>query len=168
MCVFEGIDAGSAVVLALARRALNGELPTKESAMSNLKEIISQFAEQWAIIKAAPYPFVVALAVAIGVVWFILNYIYGAVVSSKNAQLELTDRQLTDYKQKLSVTSSDEAKAKLEALERRILQLEPRRITPQQRQILVESARPPDKTYRLVISHESGCPDCPQYAASVA
>jgi hypothetical protein len=36
--------------------------------MTSPKEIISQFAEQWAIMKAAPYPFVVVVAVATGAV----------------------------------------------------------------------------------------------------
>jgi hypothetical protein len=131
-----------------------------------VEEFLTKLAEQASAIKAAPYPFLLAIAVVGGAIWFVVNYLYSERISSKDAQLQLADRQIADYKQKLSGASPDEAKAKIDALERRILQLEPRRITPQQRQTFVETVRAPDKTHRIMVQHESGCPDCPLYAAA--
>ncbi|SRR5712692_259791 len=91
--------------------------------MGAVDDIISKFAEQAAVIKAAPYPFILAIAVAVGVIWYIVNYAYSTVLTSKNAQLELADRQIADYKQKLGGASPDEAKAQIDALDKQVSDL---------------------------------------------
>ncbi len=70
--------------------------------MGTVDEFFSKFADEMAVIKATPRPFILAVALVIGAVWFIVNYTYSAVITSKNAQLELADRQIADYKLKLS------------------------------------------------------------------
>jgi hypothetical protein len=76
--------------------------------------------EQWAVVTAAPIPFAVAVAIAAGLIWLAVGWSYSAVLSSKNAQIELQDRQLADYKQKLDGATPDQARAKIEALERTV------------------------------------------------
>jgi hypothetical protein len=120
----------------------------------------------WPMIKANPAAFI-AIVVAIAVVeWFILGFSYSGRLSSKDAQIELQDRQLSDYREKLKGATPDEAKAKIDELEKRLVRIEPRRFTDDQRKILTERARN-DKHYMLAIQWEAGCPDCPIYAASL-
>jgi hypothetical protein len=129
-----------------------------------MDEIISKFAEQAAVIKAAPYPFILAVALVIGVIWVIVNYFYSNTLSSKNAQLELADRQIADYKQKLGGASPDEAKMRIDALEKRLAQMEPRRLTKEQQTIMSSRLLPlPKASIRIV--HDGACIDCNQYAA---
>lgn len=95
-----------------------------------------------------------------------------AQIAGKTAQIELQDRQIADYKEKLQGATPDQAKARIEELEARLearlTRLEPRTLTIEQRRTLVETARipPGQPRYGLVISHEGGCPDCPVYAAA--
>jgi hypothetical protein len=72
------------------------------------------------MIWANPKTFALMTAVIITIVWLIVNYSYSTILSNKNSQIELQDRQLSDYKQKLDGASPDQAKAKIEALERTI------------------------------------------------
>src|SRR5665213_718041 len=72
----------------------------------------------WPIIKANLPTFLVILVVMIGAVWVVVNWSYSGVLASKNGQLELQDRQLADYRDKLKGATPDEAKAKIDALER--------------------------------------------------
>jgi hypothetical protein len=72
------------------------------------------------MIWANPKTFALMTAVIITVVWLIVNYSYSTILSNKNSQIELQDRQLSDYKQKLDGASPDQAKAKIDALEKTI------------------------------------------------
>jgi hypothetical protein len=74
----------------------------------------------WPIIRANLPTFFVILVLMVGALWIVFSWSYGSVITSKNGQLELQDRQLADYKQKLDGASPDQAKAKIEALEHTI------------------------------------------------
>jgi hypothetical protein len=137
------------------------------------ENFLSKLREQAAVIKAAPYPFVLAVAIVGVGVWSIVNWGYSTVISSKNSQLEFADRQIADYKEKLGGASPDQAKARMEALEKEVGSLKqqvkpfvPRRLTDDQRRLITESARPGAGIRpEIRISDESGCPDCSQLAA---
>jgi hypothetical protein len=85
--------------------------------MRGMDQWIQRFADGWPMIWANPKTFALMTAVIITIVWLIVNYSYSTVLSNKNSQIELQDRQLSDYKQKLDGASPDQAKAKIEALE---------------------------------------------------
>jgi hypothetical protein len=63
---------------------------------------------------------------------------YSSVLASKNSQMELQDRQLADYREKLHGATPDEAKARIDALERQLGDLRrefaPRKLTQVQRE----------------------------------
>jgi len=70
--------------------------------------------EQRAVVTSASIPF----AIAVVVIWFVVGWSYSALLSSKRpAQIELQDRQLADYKQKLDGATPEQARAKIEALD---------------------------------------------------
>ena len=78
--------------------------------MPSWKEILEQFA----LISAAPIPFSLVTIAIVGIVWVVENWSYNAVLSSKNSQIELLERQIADYKDKLSGATPNEAKARID------------------------------------------------------
>lgn len=128
--------------------------------MPSWKEILEQFA----LISAAPIPFLLVTIATIGIVWFVVNWSYSAVLSSKNSQIELLERQVADYKDKLSGATPYEAKAKINSLEARLSRIEPRHLSTDQRNIIASLVT---VTYGInyVISAQSDmtCADCGQY-----
>jgi hypothetical protein len=137
--------------------------------VGNLDELINKFAAQVAVIRAAPYPFILAVAIAAGAIWGIVGYAYSTILASKNAQLELADRQLNEYKAKLSVASPDEAKSKIDALISEVAalraQLQGRRLTPEQNSKIVEYGRPPQgKHLKIQIVRDMGASEGGAYA----
>jgi len=116
------------------------------------------------MIKANPATFIAILVAIVLVVWFIFRFSYGRVLASKNAQIELQDRQLADYRDKLHVASPQEAKARIDTLEERLRQFEPRRLTDDQRKILIARARAYEHHELTILSEASS--DCPGYAAA--
>jgi hypothetical protein len=96
-------------ILAMVDQSSGGRMPD-----------LVKLLEQWAVVTAAPIPFAIAVVVAAGLIWLAVGWSYSGVLASKNGQIELQDRQLADYKQKLDGASPDQAKAKIDALERRV------------------------------------------------
>jgi hypothetical protein len=74
----------------------------------------------WPMIRANLPTFFVILALIIGVVWVVVNWSYSGVLASKNGQIELQDRQLADYRDKLKGATPEEAKAKIDMLEKTV------------------------------------------------
>jgi hypothetical protein len=63
-----------------------------------LEPLQSYLLEQWRVIANAPIPFIMAVAVSALFIWWAVSWWYGARLEHKNAQIELQDRQLADYK----------------------------------------------------------------------
>jgi hypothetical protein len=76
--------------------------------------------EQWAVVTAAPIPFAKAVAIAGGLIWLAVGWSYSSILSGKSAQIELQDRQLADYREKLKGATPEQAKDKIDALEHTI------------------------------------------------
>jgi hypothetical protein len=124
------------------------------------------FVEQLGVIQAAPVPFFVAVLAVFGLVWTAVSWSYSTILSSKNSQIELLDRQVADYKDKLSGATPTEAKAKIDDLEARLARIEPRRLSAEQRRVMASLVEvPAGSEYHLSIQSEMSCPDCNQYAA---
>src|SRR6266403_1033215 len=74
----------------------------------------------WPMIRANLPTFFVILVLMVGAVWVAFSWAYGGVLASKNGQIELQDRQLADYRDKLKGATPEEAKAKIDALEDKV------------------------------------------------
>lgn len=124
----------------------------------------------WPMIRANLPTFFVILVLMVGAVWIVVNWSYSTIFASKNSQIELQDRQLADYKNKLQGATPDQAKAQIDELEGRLKRIEqagPRPLSQEQRQTLTQNARVPGAArYVLTITSEGGCPDCPVYASA--
>lgn len=135
--------------------------------------IIERFSKEWGTITAAPRSFITAVAIvvvlAVGGVWFLMDLKYGGAISAKDGTIETLKSQIEGYKNKLNGASPDEAKARIENLENKLAQLEPRRLTGPQRESFIANARSPvGVTFALDILEDGLCPDCNRYAAEIA
>jgi hypothetical protein len=128
-----------------------------------LPQSLQDLVNGWPMIEANPVTFIAILVVMLVAVWIALSYLYGQRIASKDAQIQLLDRQVADYKDKLHGASPDQAKARIDALEARLGQFEPRRLTDNQRKILIERARVNDHELTIICEASS---DCMTYAAA--
>jgi hypothetical protein len=71
----------------------------------------------WPMIRANLPTFAVIMVLMSGAIWIVVNWSYSGVLASKNGQIELQDRQLSDYREKLKGASPEQAKAKIDNLE---------------------------------------------------
>jgi hypothetical protein len=119
----------------------------------------------WPMIRSNFPTFFVILVLILGAVWVAVNWSYSSILAGKNTQLETQDRQIADYKEKLGGATPDQAKAQIDALEARLTNVEPRRLTQEQRISLATHLRPPWGTsYSISISSEASG-DSTQFAA---
>ena len=70
-----------------------------------------------AVITANPLPFLALVVIVAGFMWTIASIYYSGQISTAKGQAELAEKQRDDFKSKLSVSSPDEAKTKVDRLE---------------------------------------------------
>jgi hypothetical protein len=73
---------------------------------------------QVAAVRDAPIPFLVALLIVSVLIWWAISWSYSAILSGKNTQIETQDRQLSDYKEKFSGITLDEARAAISLIQK--------------------------------------------------
>jgi hypothetical protein len=123
----------------------------------------------WPMIRANLPTFFVILVLIIGAVWFVVNWSYSGVLTSKTGQLELQDRQLADYKQKLNGANPEQAKSRIDDLEARLIRITARRWDPLTDSQIAEvrvTLRKLPKPYALRIVY--GGSDCVDLAESLS
>jgi hypothetical protein len=89
--------------------------------MSNLMQTLR---DNWAVIAQAPWAFLVVTVLLAGTIWLVVKALKAEQVGSLEARLKLRDDEIADYKRKLDGASPQQAHDRIEALERRIGQLE--------------------------------------------
>lgn len=134
-----------------------------------MPDLFGKIAQEWAVITAAPVAFTVVISAACLIVWLAIKWSYQSVLDGKNAEIALLRRQKDDYKDKLSGASPDEAKAKIDDLERRLLLVEPRRLTTEQREAIVRVLSASATPSRVVdVAHDVSCSDGGRYGGEIA
>jgi hypothetical protein len=81
-----------------------------------IKYVLGEFR----MISEAPLSFATCIAASLLVIWFAMDWRYGGVINNKDSELSLAKAQRDDYRDKLGGATPDQAKAKIEALERTI------------------------------------------------
>jgi hypothetical protein len=98
--------------------------------MPSWKELL----EQLDVIKGAPYPFLIAFVIFTiavgGLISVIFSFIYRTRLADKDSRIELLNAQISDYKEKLSGASPDQAKTQIGELIRRLAKVEPSPTSP--------------------------------------
>jgi hypothetical protein len=121
---------------------------------------ITKLLEQRAVVAQAPIPFATVVLAAAVIIWVAVSWSYSSILASKNSQIELQDRQLADYRDKLKVGSPDEAARKIAALERQL----PRHLTTAQTNTIRGTIKQsPDNPWVLIIYYHRACHDCADY-----
>jgi hypothetical protein len=123
----------------------------------------------WPMIRANLPTFFVIVVLIIGAVWWLMNWRYGSIIANRDSEIALLKGQRDDYKDKLSGATPDQAKNRVDDLERRIAllakQVEPRSLTTDQRRLFSDNASVPSgEKYTVGLAVESSCTDCSIYA----
>lgn len=101
-----------------------------------MKERMGDFFDQlqkvWPLVTTAPWGFAsISLAVLI-FGWLAGRFMFGERIETLKARIEEKDEKIAEYERKLGGASPDEARDKIEALERRLQALEPRSLSQDQ------------------------------------
>jgi hypothetical protein len=136
-----------------------------------LDSIIKSILGEFRTIANAPTSFVTALVAGFVLIWLGLDWRYAGIISNKDSEITLIKSQRDDYHDKLGGASPDQAKAKLDALEKKVAEIDraivrPRRLSEQQKEQIAGSIR--GTAARIAIEHEGSCFDCPRFAADLA
>lgn len=125
-----------------------------------MPDLIARFAKEGHVIADAPFSFATAVALAAVVIWGVVRWRFQAIVEHKNGEVALLQRQRDgykdqrdSYKEKLGGASPDEAKARIEELERRLGPLYP--LTPAQEERLASALTRTDAAARFSVSISS-------------
>jgi hypothetical protein len=116
----------------------------------------------WIIEHAGPFFSILILAAALAAAgaWLVLRARYqGTIVKLRS--------RLRDFADKLDDATPDEAKKRIESLQARLAQLEPRRLTSRQKAVLQEVLTLPESAgvTDINVAHDAACGDGKQYAA---
>jgi len=97
-------------------------------------------------------------------IWVGLSWAKNSIIDQLNGQIQLQDRQLADYKEKLNGATPSEAKARIDSLEARLSRIEPRRLLSEQRNIVASFVTVPyGNNYIISAQSEMACGDCRKY-----
>lgn len=99
-------------------------------------ELLAYFKSEWTVLSQAPVIFGTAMVLICGIVYAVVRHQFGDRLSSLEGRLQLKDDQLDDYKNKLNNASPDEARDRIDQLEKRIGELArfaPRSLSQEQR-----------------------------------
>jgi hypothetical protein len=109
--------------------------------MGQADDFISKFLDQVAVISSAPRPHIVFLALMGGGLWFAMDWRYGGMMANRDSTIALITAQRDDYKDKLGGASPDQAKARIDSLEKRLALLEPRHLSDIDKSVLLKIPR---------------------------
>jgi hypothetical protein len=123
-------------------------------------------------IGSAPIVFTIIVLAAGVVMWGVIQWSYGALLAGKNTQIAFLERRLAEWREKMAGMNPDEAKARLHALETQVkslqIRLQPRTLTDEMRQALIDRARlRPGHQYTVTVLREADCSDCERFASEL-
>lgn len=133
----------------------------------NVEDFIKHMTGEWKeILAGAPVSFCIAVVVAGGLIWGVVNWRYSSIIENYESRLKLKDEQLSDYKEKLNGATPAEAKARLDTLEQQVKSLLPRRLSGEQAQAIkneINSSR-----FAVAIIHDAAAADVKMLAGDFA
>jgi hypothetical protein len=128
--------------------------------------------QEMGAIGSAPVAFTVIVLCAGVVMWGLIQWSYGALLSGKDKEIAFLERRLADWRDKMSGMNPDEAKQRLHDLETQAktlqMRLQPRMLSEEMRQALVDRARlRPGVQFTLTVLREADCSDCERFSAQI-
>ncbi len=102
-------------------------------------DLLGYLIVEWRVIARSPSDSVVCrFLLGMVLVYGACRWRYRARIASLRSRLEQQSDRVAEYERKLQVASPDEAESLVEALERKIEMLRPRRVTAEQRRTIIE------------------------------
>jgi hypothetical protein len=130
-----------------------------------LESIKTYIIGEYQVIARAPGTLAMATLALSVLIWTAISWEKNAVIEQLTGQIQLQDRQLADYKDKLNGASPSDAKARIDALEARVSRIESRRLSNEQKKIIIENAMLVARAFSaLSIVSDIRCLDCNEYA----
>ena len=129
--------------------------------------------QQISAVASAPLLFAIALLAIVAVVWGVLQVSYRTILSNKDRHIAMLERRVADYRDVVSGATPDEARRRIEAMETELktlrLRLQPRRVTPEQRQAILDRSRLPAgaQPRAVTVVTADSCSDCSAFASEL-
>jgi hypothetical protein len=136
--------------------------------MSGFDTLISHMGDEWRLVTHGPVLFIVSVLIVGSLAYGIARGQYEARMATLKERLDFKDDQVKEYKDKLSGATPDEAKARFDALERRVTQIGGRRLTRDQRDRLMHSVIGAGAGAFISIAYAMSQGDCGAYATDFA
>jgi hypothetical protein len=124
-----------------------------------MEQVIKYVVGEMRVIAGAPATFAIALLALAGAIWWAMDWKYSSVISNKDSEISLIKGQRDDYKDKLSGATPDQAKARIDTLEKIVSRLQPRRLSSDQATELVRTLSQ-ISSRGIQITNDLTCPDC--------
>lgn len=138
-----------------------------------MDEDLQGLRRQASAVASAPLLFVLAVVATAAVVWGIVHVSYRTIASNKDRHIAALERRVADYRNVVGGATPDEARRRLAAMELELkslrLRMQPRRVTPAQRQAILDHSRLPAgaQPRGVTVIVEQNCSDCPAFAAEL-
>ena len=138
-----------------------------------LPNAIEALKRQAQAIGSAPIALAVLVVLVTAIVWGIMHWAYGGILTSKDAHIASLERRVADYRDSVSGASPEDARRRIDALETQLhalqLQLTPRRLNPAQRQAISDHSRRPagSPSRNITVTVDEACGDCAAFAAEI-
>jgi hypothetical protein len=120
----------------------------------------------WPMIRANLPTFLFVVVLIFGAIWWLMDWRYGGIITgrdgiiaNKDSEIALLKGQRDDYKDKLSGATPDQAKARIDTLEKIVSRLQPRRLSSDQAIELVRTLSQ-ISSKGIQITNDLSCPDC--------
>jgi hypothetical protein len=134
--------------------------------MEPVQKFITYLFNEGRVILGAPVSFVTFVLLAAIVIWVTLSWRYSGQIENLQSTIIAKQSLLSDYKDKLSGATPDEAKRRLDALELQVAALSPRRLTEKQKETITAKASV-TKAHISIVS-DAAVPDARAYANDLA
>jgi hypothetical protein len=127
-----------------------------------VEELLKYLVAEWRVIAQAPAIFSVGAILVAVAAFFATRLISASQIATLKEHLAFRDTQLKSYSEKLQGATPEEAKARMDDLQRRLDVLEPRKLgAPKRQQITTTVAR---NTGAIEIGSDDACSDGRPYA----
>ena len=103
----------------------------------NFSELAAGIWQQFTLVVQIPVPFLTTILASGWLIWLVVKHTFDTRLANADSTKQLLERQLQEYRDKLSGASPDEARARMDALEARLDAMGPRKLPPEKRQLMV-------------------------------
>lgn len=129
-------------------------------------DFVKALQDNWAVLSTAPWAFATIVVLFGGGGLLIGRLWQSGVITNLESRIALRDDRIADYERKLDVASPDEAKQRLDALEKQIRALGPRTLSPDQMKAI--GRRIAGQSAIIEITHDMAAADAKALTAAFA